>query len=245
MKYLSILLVMLTNLACQQEAPTVKQADEVVPAIQLPMQNQVLKKDTIKQAMIPSTSQVAQLIPEGFNLVKNDEGEELVLADFNQDNLIDVALLVEIRGDTTYDWAEEVCLLIALQQKDGTLEKVMVSGNLGGESVSYTDQKHLWAKKGVLSYLHQSMRHHLELKFRYEPISGHFMLIGKEYQDYGSMSSPPYAESTNYLTGKQIIRAQEWNEDTEELEALPEEIRNIEKMEIPAHMIDFESMYDY
>jgi len=199
------------------------------------------KEDAI---IIPTDyDQIAELIPPGWTIVKNQEGDEIVEADFNQDGLMDVALLIEIRGDTTYDFSEDVMLIIALQDKNGQLEKVAVSGNLGGESISYTKQEYLWVKNGVLSYWHQSMRHHVEVKYRYDSSQHNFMLIGKEFQDYGSVSSPARRVSVNYLIGQRIIREQEVDMEQEGLVELPVKREDFETILLPLSMLDWENLY--
>ena len=67
--------------------------------------------------------------------------------------------------------------------------------------------------------------------------------IGKEYNDYGSTSSPPFAISINYLTGKKIVYPKAWDEKTEALVDQPEEVTTFEAFQMPLHMLDFESLY--
>ena len=187
--------------------------------------------------------EIEAIIPFEFTIVQNEEGLEIVKADFNKDSLIDVAVLIEYRGDTTFEFSEEVFLIIGLRTKEGTLEKRATTGNLGGESISYEGQKHLWEKNGVLSYLHQSMRHHVALKYRHDYVSDHFLLIGAEYETYGSQSDPPQQISFNFLTGKKIIRDQTWDEQSEELVELPEQMEVIDTLLMPLHMLDWDNVY--
>ncbi|MEM6697523.1 MAG: hypothetical protein AAF806_12080 [Bacteroidota bacterium] len=187
--------------------------------------------------------QITAIVPPSWLIVEYNEGEEIVHDDFNKDGFEDVAFLVEFRGDTTYEYSEETMLIIAVSDQYGQLEKVAISGNLGGESIGYQDQKHLWSKSGVLSYLHQSMRHHVELKYRYDRIEDQYVLIGKEFRDYGGMSAPPRSVSINYLTGKKIIREQTWDLEKEELVPLAEEMEQFEAFQLPLSMLDWESIY--
>jgi len=187
--------------------------------------------------------QVAAIVPSGWTIVENHESKEIICDDFNEDGYEDVAFLVEIRGDMTYDYSEEVMLIIAKADKNRQLEKVAISGNLGGKSVGYKDQKHLWSNNGVLSYLHQSMRYHVELKYRFDRKEYQYVLIGKEFNDYGGMSSPPRNISINYVTGKKIIREQVWDLEKEELVPLEEKIERFEAFQLPLSMLDWESIY--
>ena len=186
---------------------------------------------------------LAEMLPPGYTIVSNDTGEELQYHDLNGDGKLDVALLLEMRGDTSYDFSEEVLLLIAHGAPGGYLEIAAVSEHLGGESISYTGVKHLAIDKGVISYFHQSMRHDAALKFRYDAKQQKYTLIGMEYREYGGINDGPRQISINYLTGVKQIQDSKWNEVTEEVEPLPQQSISIANMQTPLTEMNWERIY--
>ena len=81
------------------------------------------------------------LIPSGYNIVNTKEGQEVIRGDLNKDGQEDLALLIEMRGDSTYDFSEEVLLVIYTADRHQQLQMAAATNNLGGESVSYDNTK--------------------------------------------------------------------------------------------------------
>ena len=149
-----------------------------------------------------------------------------------------------MQGDTSYDTSEEILLVIFTTDRHGQLQVAASSSNLGGEASMYKDGKILSVKKGVISYHHQSMWHHLSLKFRYEINAGEFMLIGKDYADYGSMKDGPTKVSINYLSGVKLTDKSAWDNKTEEIISLPQERKTFKAPLKPLSSINWETLYD-
>jgi hypothetical protein len=187
---------------------------------------------------------IEDVIPTGYQLVQTRVGEELIYEDLNGDNKTDAVALIELRGDTTYDYAEEVLLVVYTADQHGQFQIAAASKNLGGESVSYDDSKKLSLKKNVIQYNHQSMRHQIDVKYRYEPKYGDFMLIGKEYHDYGSASDGPRQVSINYLTGVKHIDESYWSEESEALEALPRKKEKVSKTLQALSSLNWDTLYN-
>lgn len=175
---------------------------------------------------------------------KDIVGEELIYGDLNQSGRTDAVALIELRGDTTYEFAEEVLLVIFTADRHGELQIAAASKNLGGESVSYSETKKLSLKKGVIKYHHQSMRHQVDLKFRYENKHGDFKLIGKDYEDYGGIEEGPRKVSINYLTGLKLVDESKWDEESEELVPLPQKREKVSKVLQSLSDINWDKMYD-
>lgn len=185
-------------------------------------------------------------LPEGYELVKTDAGEEIAYADLNGDSLLDVATLIRKHSENEeYDFSDEVHLAIFLKDAQGNYRLSAQSLNLGGESIRYSSEKKLSVKKNVISYLHQSMRHHIEVKFRYEKKHQDFMLIGKEYSNYGSGSMEGVArKSINYLTGLSITVKTKIDEEKEEMVELPPQKARFSKALKPLSVLDEDGLYE-
>ncbi len=200
--------------------------------------------DSKEEIQVNSLQSIKEVIPPGYTIVETKEGAEVVYEDLNEDGKNDVVVLVEMHGDPSYEQSEEVLLMIFTADRHGQLQMVTASENLGGESVSYDDAKKLSVRKNVISYLHQSMRHHIILKFRYEIEKGDFMLIGKEFNSYGSIGDGPTHISINYLTGMKFIEQSEWSEEEEELELQEQQKETVSKKLKSLSTINWDNMYE-
>lgn len=187
---------------------------------------------------------INEVLPAGYQLVQTRVGEELIYEDLNGDDKTDAVALIELKGDTTYDYSEEVILVIYTADQQGQFQIAAASKNLGGESVSYDDTRKLSLKENVIQYNHQSMRHQIDVKYRYEPKYGDFMLIGKEYHDYGSASDGPRQVSINYLTGIKHIDESYWSEESEVLEALPQKKEKVSKTLQALSSLNWDTLYN-
>ena len=187
---------------------------------------------------------INEIIPEGYNIVNTKEGKELIYGDLDQDGKEDVVMLIEFRGDTTLDQSEKVLLAIFTEDRHGQLQFASASENLGGEAVMYNDKKSLSVKNRVITYFHQSMRSHLVLKFRYDISAGDFLLIGKDFQNYGSIEEGPTSTSINYLTGVKLTDESKWDDEKEEAVPLPQKKETFKKEIQSLSTINWETMYN-
>lgn len=189
--------------------------------------------------------QIKNVIPKGFELVKSDEGESLIFANLNDDNITDaVALIVKGNNLKEYDFDSEVRLAVFFGTDNG-YKLFNMSGDFGGETIIAMGSKHIDVKNKVISYFHQSMRYDLELKFRYEQKFKDVMLIGIEANNYGNAVSDGSGNtSINYLSGLKIINENKWNEQKEELEELPEQKIKFNQPLKSISDIDYDTMFD-
>lgn len=188
--------------------------------------------------------EIQTILPEGFSIVQKNEGREVLFADLDSDGKKDAIALIEMRGDTTYDQSEKVLIAIFTRDRHGELSYASSTKNLGGEALMYDDNKSLSVKNRVIVYFHQSMRHELTLKFRYDIGAGDFLLIGKDFKSYGSIDEGPSTISINYLTGIKLINESQWDDELEEAVPQPQQKETFKKSMTSISSIDFDSMYD-
>ena len=197
------------------------------------------------QAEISKKQNISGVIPPGYSIVITKEGEAVVYGDLNKDGQRDAVALIEMRGDTSYDQFQEVLLVVFTADRHGQLQMAAATENLGGASLLYSDDGPLLAVKNqVISYHHQSMRHHMVLKFRYEIKDGDFMLIGKDYTDYGGMADGPGKVSINYLTGVKLTNNSTWDDETEEVLELAQVKESFNQPLQSLSTINLDQMYD-
>lgn len=155
----------------------------------------------------------AKFIPRGWKL------EDRVTGDLNGDGLADTVL--QIIKDNAEDEDYNRSLIILFKTADGGFTKAaeakkiircsVCGGMLGGGPA---DAK---IENGVLilsqMYGSREASDYLQ-RFRYEPSSGKFRLIGEDITNYDRATGQSETTSTNYLTGKQIISKVVVNEKT-------------------------------
>lgn len=156
-------------------------------------------------------SDVNAFIPNGWKL------ESKTVGDLNKDLLEDAVLqLTEVKEGN-----EEArrMLLILLKKKDGKFTKSAEAkklllcqgcgGVIGGPAT-------IDIKKGILlvSQLSGSREAtNILHRFRYESLSKKFRLIGEDRNDFDRLELTSEETSTNYLTGRQIIRISKGGEN--------------------------------
>lgn len=225
MKIINTLTLIIFSLGCQQ-APAPSETTKVIE---------------VKEQATPK---VEDVIPPGYEIVKTDQGQELIYRDLNGDGKTDAVVLIVMQGDPGYDQAEEVLLMIYTMDRHSQFQLASHSNNLGGESLMYTKTKSLSVKKNVISYFHQSMRHDMTLKFRYDENVSDFMLIGKDYNEYGGMEDGPRHISINYSTGIKLINESKWDDQSEEVMEQPQRKESFHKELQALSEIDWETIYD-
>ena len=160
---------------------------------------------------------VRDFLPRGWKF-EGDVGE--VRGDLNRDGAEDAVLrLVE---DMPLQNAEGVynersrALVVLLARPGGGYRRAAVATKLLGCSLCYGvlgdpegGNIRLEIKDGVLDVSQLSGAREatdLTLRFRYEPGSGRFRLIGEERSDYDRAEGGGTSTSTNYLTGVRVIK---------------------------------------
>lgn len=155
---------------------------------------------------------VKGFVPPGWKL------EETVKGDLNGDAVPDYALkLVEDKPAKT---AEEMpnergrALVVVLAGKDGRLARAAVAGRLlqctscGGAFYGVVEAPaSVSIVKGVLVVNQDHGSRDVTettYRFRYEPGTGRFALIGFDLSDHDRLTGITVTESTNYLTGLRI-----------------------------------------
>lgn len=177
---------------------------------QLEKENEELKKKlTEKETIVIEMQNINDFIPSGYEVVKSGNELNKVSADLNRDGIKDYVLLLaqnSVNGD--YSKSKSVRLSIFEGNKNGTYKLKSQTGNLTSSFLHSNPNKRInVSSRNVISLKHQSMRHDYELKFRFESKYQDYMLIGSEYNNYGSASIEDDSNtSTNFLTGKRIIK---------------------------------------
>lgn len=178
---------------------------------------------TIDKSQIPAqVSTTSQFAPRGWKV------EEQATGDLNGDSLPDFAIkLVEDKAEKTSDGdATERgrALVIALATKDGKLQRAGVADNLlqctrcGGAFYGVVESPaNVSIEKGVVVVEQDHGSRDVTdttYRFRYEPASQRFVLIGFDFSDVDRLTASGVTESTNYLTGIRITTRGKGNRDT-------------------------------
>jgi hypothetical protein len=185
---------------------------------------------TIDKLRIPAQAdKPAQFAPAGWKIEAQTTG------DLNGDSLPDFAIkLVEDReeknseGDPT---ERGRALVIALATKDGKLQRAGVAANLlqctrcGGAFYGVVESPaNVSIDKGVVVVEQDHGSRNLTdmtYRFRYDPASQRFILIGFDLSDVDRLTASGVTESTNYLTGIRITTRGKGNRDTKTRTVVP------------------------
>lgn len=178
----------------------------VFPASSLAQEDKV----RIDKSSIPAAAgSVNNFVPAGWKI------EEQVVGDLNGDTEPDYALkLVEDKPAKDKDdiaTERQRALVIILRDKDGKFERAAVTDSLlqctrcGGAFYGVVESPaDVKIEKGVLivEQEHGSRElSNLTYRFRYEPQTQRFALIGFDYRTVDRLTTDVITESTNYLTG--------------------------------------------
>jgi hypothetical protein len=182
----------------------------VFPALSSPQEDRA----SIDKSRIPMVgNSVNDFVPPGWKL------EEQVAGDLNGDSSPDYALkLVEDKLAKTDDGdasERQRVLVIVLKNKDGKLSRAAVADRLlqctrcGGAFYGVMESPaNVQIEKGVLSVEQDHGSREmtdLTYRFRYEPGSNRFALIGFDITSHDRLTTEVVSESTNYLTGTRAI----------------------------------------
>ena len=184
---------------------------------------------TIDVTRIPAQAKnTASFVPAGWKL------EEQVAGDLNGDSLPDYALkLVEDKPAKDADdmpTERGRALVIALAEKDGSLKRAGVADKLlqctrcGGAFYGVVETPAgVSIEKGVVVVEQDHGSRNLTnttYKFRFEPATQRFLLIGFDLADADRLTAQVVSESNNYLTNSRVIRRSKGNRDIKTKSAL-------------------------
>ncbi|MDT5060820.1 MAG: hypothetical protein QOH63_1279 [Acidobacteriota bacterium] len=182
----------------------------VFPVLSFPQEDRA----SIDKSRIPMEgNSVNDFVPPGWKL------EEQVAGDLNGDSSPDYALkLVEDKpAKNADDTASERqrALVIVLKNKAGKLSRAGVADKLlqcttcGGAFYGVMEAPaNVKIEKGVLTVEQDHGSREmtdLTYRFRYEPGSNRFALIGFDITSHDRLTTEVVSESTNYLTGVRVI----------------------------------------
>src|SRR6266566_5492351 len=168
----------------------------------------------IDKSRIPlEAARANDFVPPGWKI------EEQIAGDLNNDSLSDLALkLVEDKPATDKDGdatERQRALVIVLRRKDGKLARAGVADRLlqctrcGGAFYGVVESPaNVKIEKGVLTIDQDHGSRNVTntiYRFRYEPETGKFALIGFDLSDADRTNASVVSESTNYLTGVRIV----------------------------------------
>ena len=208
----------------------------VFPASSLAQEDKI----KIDRSRIPAVAaNVKDFIPPGWKL------EEQVTGDLNGDALPDYALkLVEDKPAKDKDDAateRQRALVIVLQNKDGKLSRAAVTDSLlqctrcGGAFYGVVEAPaSVTIEKGVLivEQDHGSREiSDLTYRFRYEPQTQKFALIGFEYRYHDRLTAGVKTESTNHLTGVRETFRSKGKRDLKSRRTIPRQKIYIEQVD--------------
>lgn len=183
----------------------------VSPGFSLTQENRV----SIDKSRIPlEASDVNGFVPPGWKI------EEQVMGDLNGDSVPDYALkLVEDKPAKDSDDSateRQRALVVVLKNRDGKLTRAGVAGDLlqctrcGGAFYGVVESPaNVEIEKGVLTVEQDHGSREvtdLTYRFRYEPGSKRFALIGFDITSHDRLTTEVVTESTNYLTGVRVTR---------------------------------------
>lgn len=166
-------------------------------------------RTTIKKSLIPATgSDTRDFIPVGWKL------EEQLSSDLNGDGTSDYLLkLIENKAAKSPDEENDRAraLIVVFQSADGKLSRASIADKLlqctgcGGAFYGVVDAPanvKIENNVIVVDQDHGSREiSDVTFRFRYDPASQHFILIGFDYTYHDRLTTRASSESTNYLTG--------------------------------------------
>ena len=184
---------------------------------------------TIDVSRVPAEAKnAASFVPAGWKI------EEQVTGDLNGDSLPDhVIKLVEDKPARNADdmpTERGRALVIALAGTDGTLKRAGVAAKLlqctrcGGAFYGVVETPAgVSIEKGVVVVEQDHGSRNLTnttYKFRYEPATQRFLLIGFDLADADRLTAQVVSESNNYLTNSRVITRSKGNRDIKTKSAL-------------------------
>lgn len=194
----------------------------------------------INKSLIPATADDLQkFVPHGWKI------EEQITGDLNGDSVADYALkLVEDKADkdASGDPTERYrAVVIVLQEAGGKLTRAAVAGKLlqctrcGGAFYGFVETPAtLEIKNGIIEVNQDHGSRNLTntyYKFRYDPATRQFVLIGFDYADADRLTASVVSESSNYLTGVRLTTRGKGNRDVKTRTVIPKKKISIEDVD--------------
>ena len=194
----------------------------------------------IDKSLVPATADdVQKFVPRGWKI------EEQIKGDLNADSVADYALkLVEDKpdkdanGDPTERYR---AVVIVLQEAGGKLTRGAVAGKLlqctrcGGAFYGFVETPAtLEIKNGIIEVNQDHGSRNLTntyYKFRYDPATRQFVLIGFDYADADRLTASVVSESTNYLTGVRTTFRGKGKRDVKTRTVIPKKKISIEDVD--------------
>ena len=169
--------------------------------------------------LVPAEGPSARdFVPKGWKL-ETDKG--LVSGDLNRDGAPDAVLrLVEDMpieaSDGTFNTRYRALVVLLAKPGGGGFTRAAVATKLLGCSLCYGvlgdpegGNIQVEIKNGILDVSQLSGSREatdLTLRFRHDPATGRFLLVGAERSDYDRAAGGGTGTSTNYLTGVRVIK---------------------------------------
>lgn len=194
---------------------------------------------TINRTLVPKEApEIGQFVPAGWKL------EEQVTGDLNGDGVSDYALkLVEAKPEKNSegDPTERGRALIIVLARDGKFGRAGVADKLlqctrcGGAFYGVVETPvEVTIEKGVLVVQQDHGSRNLTnttYKFRHDPPTKQFVLIGFDYADADRLTAKVVSESTNYATGLRVVARDKRNRTIKTRRVIP-------KTKIPFDTVD-------
>src|SRR6478735_5349024 len=194
----------------------------------------------IEKSRIPAEAgSIQTFVPAGWKI------EEQVTGDLNGDSVPDYAVkLVEDKPAKDSDdvaTERQRALVILLQQQGGKLSRAAVADRLlqctrcGGSFYGVSESPaNVKIEKGVIVVDQDHGSRNLTntyYRFRYDPGSRQFVLIGFDYADADRATAQVISESINYLTGVRTVFRSKGNRDVKSSSKIPVKKTSIEQVD--------------
>jgi len=194
----------------------------------------------IEKSRIPAEAgSIQTFVPAGWKI------EEQVTGDLNGDSVPDYAVkLVEDKPAKDSDdvaTERQRALVIVVQQQGGKLSRAAVADRLlqctrcGGSFYGVSESPaNVKIEKGVIVVDQDHGSRNLTntyYRFRYDPGSRQFVLIGFDYADADRATAQVVSESINYLTGVRTVFRSKGNRDVKSSSKIPVKKISIEQVD--------------
>jgi hypothetical protein len=195
----------------------------------LPMMCAAQETTPIDKSKVPAEADSpAKFVPAGWKI------EEQITGDLNGDTVNDFALkLVEDKPDKNsegYPTERTRALVVVLQNgsklvRAAVADKLLQCTSCGGAFYGVTEAPaEVTIEKGVLVVQQDHGSRNIDnstYRFRYDPASKKFLLIGFDYADADRLTANVISESTNYSTGVRITTRGKGNRDIKKRTIIP------------------------
>lgn len=207
----------------------------------------LIKVGAFAQPLICDTKQTAPKLDSGESafVPKGWKVEDKMTGDLNGDSLPDTVLQI-IKENAEEDEYNR-SLLILFKTKDGKFTKAaeakkiircsICGGMLGGGQADIKIENgvltisQLYGSREALDYLH---------RFRYEPSTKKFLLIGEDINNYDRATGASEVTSSNYLTGKQTITKSQYNQKTDKEDTVSKKEKTVPKSKKYIEDVDYD-----